>query len=233
VRRLELLLHVPALLTAQHVAAMRDALEHADAPWIDGRATAGYQGAAVKRNQQIAESSQTAREWGDVIIARLERNPLFISAALPLRVYPPMFNRYGDGMHFGSHVDGTVRSLPGTSQKLRTDLSATLFLSDPQSYAGGELVIESDFGDRTVKLAAGDMVVYTATSRHRVNPVTRGSRLASVFWIQSMIRDDVHRQQLFEVDQTVQRLTQAGADADSVLRLTAHYHTLLRLWSDL
>ncbi len=211
---------------------MHAALEDALAPWVDGRVTAGYQGASVKENQQLEESSSTARELGDLVIGQLERNPLFISAVLPLRVYPPMFNRFGTGMQFGSHVDGTVRSIPGSGQKLRTDLSATLFLAAPESYDGGELIIENDFGDRSIKLAAGDLIVYTSTSRHRVNPVTRGLRLASVFWIQSLIRDDTRREQLFELDQTIQRLTRNGADAESLLRLTGHYHTLLRLWSE-
>jgi PKHD-type hydroxylase len=226
------LLCIPTLLRAEQLAAMHAALEDALAPWVDGRVTAGYQGASVKENQQLEESSSTARELGDLVIGQLERNPLFISAVLPLRVYPPMFNRFGTGMQFGSHVDGTVRSIPGSGQKLRTDLSATLFLAAPESYDGGELIIENDFGDRSIKLAAGDLIVYTSTSRHRVNPVTRGLRLASVFWIQSLIRDDTRREQLFELDQTIQRLTRNGADAESLLRLTGHYHTLLRLWSE-
>ncbi len=227
-----MLLRIPALLHAGQLAALQAALEDAKAPWVDGRVTAGYQGASVKHNQQLEDLSSTARELGDLVIAQLERNPLFISAVLPLRVYPPMFNRFGTGMQFGSHVDGTVRSIPGSGQKLRTDLSATLFLAAPESYDGGELIIENDFGDRSIKLAAGDLIVYTSTSRHRVNPVTRGLRLASVFWIQSLIRDDTRREQLFELDQTIQRLTRNGADAESLLRLTGHYHTLLRLWSE-
>jgi PKHD-type hydroxylase len=226
------LLRIPALLRAEPLAALQAALEAPKAPWVDGRVTAGYQGAPVKHNQQLEESSSTARELGDLIIAQLERNSLFISAVLPLRVYPPMFNRYGAGMQFGSHVDGTVRSIPASGQKLRTDLSATLFLAAPESYDGGELIIENDFGDRSIKLAAGDLIVYTSTSRHRVSPVTRGLRMASVFWIQSLIRDDTQREQLFELDQTIQRLTRDGADAESLLRLTGHYHTLLRLWTE-
>jgi PKHD-type hydroxylase len=204
----------------------------ADAPWVDGRATAGHQGAAVKRNQQLDEASSMARELGNIILTELENNALFVSTALPLRVYPPMFNRYRDGMQFGTHVDGAIRMIRATGQKMRTDLSATLFLAPPDSYDGGELIIESDFGSQSVKLAAGDMALYSATSRHRVNAVTRGLRLASVFWVQSLIRDHLKRAQLFELDRTIQQLTQSAADAQSLVRLTAHYHGLLRMWSE-
>jgi PKHD-type hydroxylase len=227
-----MLLRIPKLLSEDQLGAVRRSLDDAQAPWVDGRVTAGHQGAAVKRNQQIEEGSATARELGNLVIAELERNALFISAILPHRVYPPMFNRYGEGMQFGTHVDGAVRTIPGTGQKLRTDLSATLFLSSPESYEGGELIVENDFGRETVKLAAGDMIVYTSTSRHRVSPVTRGVRSAGVFWIQSLIRDDVQREQLFELDRTIQRLTELGSDPDSLVRLAAHYHSLLRLWTE-
>jgi len=215
------------------MATVRASLNGEKAPWVDGRVTAGYQGAPVKNNQQLDEASPMARELGNFVLAQLERNALFISAVLPNKVYPPLFNRYGEGMHFGTHVDGTVRMIPGSSQKLRTDLSATLFLASPQAYDGGELIVESDFGSQSVKLAAGDLIVYSSTSRHRVNAVTRGQRLASVFWIQSLIRDDAQRAQLFELDGTIQRLTETGADADSLVRLTAHYHGLLRAWTDI
>jgi PKHD-type hydroxylase len=215
------------------MATVRASLNSEKAPWVDGRVTAGYQGAPVKNNQQLDEASPMARELGNFVLAQLERNALFISAVLPNKVYPPMFNRYGEGMHFGTHVDGTVRMIPGSSQKLRTDLSATLFLAAPQAYDGGELIVESDFGSQTAKLAAGDLIVYSSTSRHRVNAVTRGQRLASVFWIQSLIRDDAQRAQLFELDGTIQRLTETGADADSLVRLTAHYHGLLRAWTEI
>ena len=215
------------------MATVRASLNSELAPWVDGRVSAGHQGAPVKNNQQLEEASPMARELGNFILAQLERNALFISAVLPNKVYPPMFNRYGEGMQFGTHVDGSVRMIPGSAQKLRTDLSATLFLSAPQAYDGGELVIESDFGSRTAKLAAGDLIVYSSTSRHRVAAVTRGQRLASVFWIQSLIRDDVQRAQLFELDGTIQRLTQSGADSDSLVRLTAHYHGLLRAWTEI
>jgi PKHD-type hydroxylase len=225
-------LRIPQLLSADQVAALRRALEADAAPWVDGRVTAGYQGAPVKRNQQIDEASPLARELGDLVLKELERNALFISAVLPHRVYPPLFNRYGEGMHFGTHVDGAIRSIPGGGQKLRTDLSATLFLTPPDSYAGGELVIENDFGSETAKLAAGDLVIYTATARHRVAAVTRGVRTACVFWIQSLIRDDLKRQQLFELDRSIQQLTATQADPDSLVRLAGHYHTLLRLWTE-
>jgi PKHD-type hydroxylase len=227
-----MLIHGPRVLREGHLAAILAALDAADAPWVDGRVTAGHQGAAVKRNQQLDEASSMARELGDIILTELENNALFVSTALPFRMYPPMFNRYGDGMQFGSHVDGAIRVIRGSGHKMRTDLSATLFLAPPESYDGGELIIESDFGSQSVKLAAGDMALYSGVSRHRVNAVTRGLRLASVFWVQSLIRDDFKRAQLFELDRTIQQLTQSGADADSLVRLAAHYHGLLRLWSE-
>jgi PKHD-type hydroxylase len=226
-------LRIPRVLNEEQLATVRASLNGETAPWVDGRATAGFQGAAVKSNEQLDEASPMARELGNFIVSQLERNALFISALLPNKVYPPMFNRYGEGMHFGAHVDGTVRMIPGSHQKLRTDLSATLFLSAQQDYGGGELMVESDFGSQSVKLTAGDMIVYSSTSRHRVNEVTRGQRLASVFWIQSLIRDDARRAQLFELDGTIQRLTTTGADSDSLVRLTAHYHGLLRAWTDI
>jgi PKHD-type hydroxylase len=228
-----MLVRIPQLLSEDQLAAVRRSLDDVNAPWVDGRVTAGHQGAPVKKNQQIEESSSIARELGNLVVTELERNALFISAVLPHRVYPPMFNRYGEGMHFGTHVDGAVRMIPGSGQKLRTDLSATLFLSAPDSYEGGELIIENDFGREAVKLAAGDMVVYTSTSRHRVSPVIRGLRSASVFWIQSLIRDDLRREQLFELDRTIQRLTELGSDQESLVRLAGHYHSLLRLWTEI
>ena len=226
-------LRIPKVLNEEQLATVRASLNGEAAPWVDGRATAGFQGAAVKSNEQLDEASPMARELGNFILSQLERNALFISAVLPNKVYPPMFNRYAEGMHFGTHVDGTVRMIPGSHQKLRTDLSATLFLSAEQDYGGGELIVESDFGSQSAKLAAGDMIVYSSTSRHRVNEVTRGRRLASVFWIQSLIRDDARRAQLFELDGTIQRLTSTGADSDSLVRLTAHYHGLLRAWTEI
>ena len=226
-------LRIAKILTAEQLATVRASLNAENAPWVDGRVTAGHQGAPVKHNEQLDEASGMARELGNFMLAQLERNALFISAVLPNKVYPPMFNRYGEGMHFGTHVDGSVRMIPGSPHKLRTDLSATLFLAEPQSYDGGELVVESDFGSQSAKFAAGDMVVYSSCVRHRVNAITRGQRLASVFWIQSLIRDDARRAQLFELDATIQRLTQTGADPESLVRLTAHYHGLLKAWTEI
>jgi PKHD-type hydroxylase len=224
--------HVRQLLNLEQIAAFRAALA-ADVPWTDGRATAGHQGARVKNNQQIDENSDIARALGQVILAELERNALFVSAALPNKVYPPLFNRYAEDMYFGSHVDGAVRRIPGTGQKLRADLSATLFLAPPESYDGGELVIDGNLESRTFKLVAGDMIVYPTTSAHRVTTVTRGSRVASCFWIQSLVRDQVKREHLFELDCTIQRLTKLGADAESVVSLTSLYHNFLRLWTEI
>jgi PKHD-type hydroxylase len=224
---------IPNVLNEAQITELRAALNDEKAPWVDGRLTAGFQGAPVKNNQQLDEASAMARELGGVVLTQLERHAVFISAVLPNKVYPPMFNRYGEGMHFGTHVDGTVRSVPGSAHKLRTDLSATLFLAPVESYEGGELIIESDLGNQSAKLEAGDMIVYSAASRHRVNMITRGTRLACVFWIQSLIRDDVKREQLFELDRTIQRLTQLGSDSDCLVRLAAHYHGLLRRWTEL
>lgn len=227
-----MLLQIPNMLTAAQVAALRVRLETADAPWVDGRATAGHTGAPVKFNQQIDERAAMARELGDVVLAALERNPLFISAALPQRVYPPLFNRYGVGMSFGAHVDGSVRLLPGSGQKIRTDLSATLFLSAPEDYDNGELQIEDTCGLQRIRLAAGDMVLYPASSLHRVTEVTRGTRLACFFWIQSMLRDDARRALLFDLDRAIQRLLSTGADQAACISLTGVYHNLLRQWAE-
>ena len=229
-----MLVRIPGVLSAEQIASMRARLDAPGAAWVDGRATAGHQGAQVKRNLQIAENTPLARELGDPILASLERNPLFISAALPSDVYPPLFNRYdgADGMAFGSHVDGAIRLLPGTGIKIRTDLSATLFLSAPEEYDGGELVIEDTYGKQSVKLPAGDLVLYPATSLHRVTPVTRGSRVASVFWIQSLVRDDTQRALLFDLDMAIVRLSQDAPDHDALVSLTGCYHNLLRMWAD-
>jgi PKHD-type hydroxylase len=226
-----MLLHLPQVLSTSQLGAVLTALDRDDAPWVDGRVTAGHQGAAVKHNQQLEESSALARELSSLLVATLERNALFVSAALPNRIYPPLFNRYGAGMHFGNHVDGAIRML-GQAQKLRTDLSATLFLSSKESYEGGELIVENDFGSQRIKLDAGDMIVYGAAARHRVTPITSGARMAAVLWIQSLIRGDAERLQLFELDRTIQRLTELQTEPDSLIRLTAHYHGLLRLWAE-
>ncbi|GLQ87966.1 Fe2+-dependent dioxygenase [Dyella flagellata] len=227
-----MLVHIPTLLSTDQVAHFRQRLDAADAHWVDGRVTAGHQGTRVKQNQQIAEGSPLANELGNIVLGALERHPLFISAALPNRIYPPMFNRYGGGMHFGSHVDGSIRLLPGSADKIRTDLSATLFLASPDSYDGGELLIEDTYGTQTVKLPAGDMILYPASSLHRVNPVTRGTRLACFFWVQSMLRDDGQRSMLFDLDNAIQRLTATHADEAARVRLTGVYHNLLRMWAE-
>lgn len=226
-----MLIHVPKVLAPEQVRALRERLDHAGDAWVDGRATAGWSGAPVKRNRQIAEHTPLARELGDVVLAAIERNPLFISAALPNQVYPPLFNRYEGGMTFGSHVDGAVRVLPN-GLKLRTDVSVTLFLSSPDEYDGGELVVEDTYGVQEVKLPAGDMIVYPATSLHEVRPVTRGARVASFFWVQSLVRDDTRRALLFDMDTAIQRLNASDADAAARRSLVGCYHNLLRLWSE-
>jgi len=222
------IVQIPSVLTPEQVRFTRERLE--GAAWVDGAATAGYQGARVKDNRQLDEALPLARELGDLILSALERNRLFISAVLPNRVYPPLFNRYQGGMHFGSHVDNAVRLLPGTGSKIRTDISATLFLSSPDEYEGGELLVEDTYGAHAIKLPAGDMIVYPATSLHRVAPVTRGARIGSFFWIESMVRDDAQRTLLFDLDSAIQRLNAAGADDTACAHLTACYHNLLRMW---
>ena len=226
-----MLLQIPKVLNEEQLRFVRERLDAAGDAWVDGRATAGYQGAPVKRNQQIEQFSPLARELGDVILAELERHPLFISAVLPNRVYPPLFNRYEGGMQFGSHVDGAVRLLPNGT-KVRTDVSMTLFLSAPDEYDGGELIIEDTYGVQQVKLAAGDMIVYPATSLHQVAPVTRGVRLASFFWAQSLVRSDTQRALLFDMDTAIQRLNSTQADELARRSLVGCYHNLLRLWSE-
>jgi PKHD-type hydroxylase len=226
-----MLLHVPTVLSGEQVAVSRRVLDQAD--WIDGRITAGPQSARTKLNLQLREDSQPARELGDMIVAALQRSPLFVSAALPLKVYPPMFNRYGDGHSFGSHVDNAIRQVPGSPHRVRTDLSATLFLAEPDTYDGGDLVVEDTYGTHRVKLPAGDMVLYPATSLHHVTPVTRGERVAAFFWIQSLIRDDGRRALLFDMDSAIQRLARDVPDHQSTVQLTGVYHNLLRQWAEL
>lgn len=227
-----MLIAIPDALDPPRLAELKARLDQAGDAWVDGKATAGWQGAPVKLNQQIDERSDAARRGQELVLAALERHPLFISAALPNVVYPPLFNRYGEGMRFGAHVDGGVRLHPRTGAKLRTDISATLFLSDPETYDGGELVVEDAFGPRTVKLAAGAMVLYPATSVHEVTPVTRGERVACFFWIQSLVRDDARRALLFDMDQSIQRLTATGADGEALRSLVGCYHNLLRQWAE-
>jgi PKHD-type hydroxylase len=202
------------------------------ATWIDGRVTAGYQSAPVKDNRQLPENSPEARELGDMIVAALERSPLFITAALPLRVFPPLFNRYEGGESFGAHLDNAIRQITGTPYRIRTDVSATLFLCQPDEYDGGELVIDDVYGAHLVKLPPGDMVVYPASSLHRVNPVTRGVRFASFFWVQSMVRDDGQRALLFDLDVAINKVNQALPNHGGVVELTNCYHNLLRRFAE-
>src|ERR1700748_193712 len=214
---------IEKVLSAEQVLAARQKL--AVAEWVDGRVTAGYQALEVKRNAQLPENSPAAKELGEMILAGLAPTPRFMSAALPLRVFPPMFNSYAGGQTFGTHVDTAIRQFATTGQRIRTDLSATLFLTPPEEYDGGELIVEDNYGEKTVKLSAGDMVLYPATSLHRVEPVTRGNRISSFFWIQSMIRQDAHRTLLFDLDESIQRLARSehasGADGKQTLSHTA------------
>ncbi|MGH7462417.1 MAG: Fe2+-dependent dioxygenase [Longimicrobiales bacterium] len=226
-----MLVCIPNVLDAGQLVSVRERLDRANS-WVDGRVTAGYQGAPVKFNQQIDEASEVAAACQHIIVSALERHPLFISAVLPNSIYPPMFNRYGEGMKFGSHVDGSVRISPRDGRKLRTDVSATLFLSNPDDYDGGELQIEDTYGRHSVKLAAGDMVVYPASSLHQVTPITRGVRTACFFWVQSLIRDDTQRALLHDMDTAIQRLNQTNADEVARRTLIGCYHNLVRQWSE-
>ncbi|MFY2558753.1 Fe2+-dependent dioxygenase [Corallococcus terminator] len=225
-----MMLHIPNVLTAAEVARCRAVMEQAD--WTDGKVTAGHQSVQVKKNLQLPEGGAAARELGELVLAGLERSPLFISAALPQRVFPPLFNRYDTSMSFGSHVDGAIRFMPGTGQRVRTDVSATLFLSEPDSYDGGELVVEDTYGHHAVKLPAGDLILYPSTSLHHVTPVTRGARLASFFWIQSMVRDVSQRALLFDLDTAIMQLNQEVPKSASLVMLTGVYHNLLRQWAE-
>ncbi len=225
-----MLIQIQDLLTAERVAACRKRLD--DSTWIDGGVTAGHQSRLAKNNMQIGEDDPVAAELGDMILAALEQNPLFVSAALPRKIFPPLFNRYSGGQNFGTHVDNAIRQVSGTEHRVRTDLSATLFFSDPDEYEGGELVIEDNFGVQRVKLAAGSMILYPASSLHHVTPVTSGERVASFFWIQSMVRDDGERTLLFDLDSSIQRLAATSPDHPSVIQLTGVYHNLLRRWAE-
>jgi len=224
-----MLLHVPQVLAGEELARLRQALETAE--WTDGRETVGAQGAQVKRNQQLPDASPLRAELGRVVLAALQRSPLFFSAALPLKFLPPRFNRYTGGGEYGFHVDGAGMGL-GQGGQLRSDLSCTLFLCEPEEYDGGELVVSDTYGEHEVKLPAGDLILYPSSSLHRVTPVTRGARLASFFWVQSMVRDDARRAMLFEMDAAIEALRRGGADREAVLRLTGVYHNLLRQWAE-
>lgn len=226
-----MLLTVPDVFTPGEVLEARCRLDQAS--WIDGRVTAGHQSARVKDNLQLAEDDPVARDIGDAILTALGRHALFVSAALPFRVFPPLFNRYEGGQAFGTHVDNAIRSIAGTTHRIRTDLSATLFFSGPDEYDGGELLVEDTYGVHTVKLPAGHMVLYPSSSLHHVRPVTRGARVASFFWIQSLVRDDGARTLLFDLDSTIQQLNRERPDHPSAVQLTGVYHNLVRRWAEL
>ena len=223
-----MLVHIGALLSDTEISGLCERLSAA--PWADGSGTAGHQSVKVKANLQIGPDSAVGRELGLIVVRALEQSPAFLSAALPRHVFPPLFNRYDPGMAFGAHIDNAVRQVPGTAQRLRTDLSATLFLSGPEDYDGGELVIEDNYGSHALKPAAGDLVLYPARSLHRVEPVTRGSRIAAFFWVQSMVKSGDHREMLYDLDQSIQALSDDNQAA--ILRLTGLYHNLLREWGE-
>lgn len=228
-----MLVHIPNVLTAEELAFCRNTLEASS--WLDGRLTAGDQAAKTKNNLQVPVDSDESRRLGELVLNALARNPTFNSAALPLRVLPPMFNRYDIGMTFGAHVDNAIRTVPGTGgMRMRADVSSTLFLTDPEDYDGGELVVEDTYGAQSVKLPAGDMVVYPSSSLHRVEPITRGSRWGSFFWSQSMVKDDGLRSMLYDLDiAIIETRTQLDDDNPAVLGLVNHYHNLLRRWAEL
>jgi PKHD-type hydroxylase len=221
---------VKDFLNSDELAEIASALP--DAEWRDGRATAGYQSRQKKNNQQLEEGSPLARRLGEIIMGRLERTPSFVAAALPLKMVPPLFNRYGIGETYGDHIDGAIRAIPNSPLRVRNDLSATVFLADPETYDGGELVLQGEGGETRFKLPAGAMLLYEAGCLHRVEPVTRGARYASFFWVQSMVRDGFCRQLLFDLDNSIQRLAHERIDHPEVTPLTQHYHQLLRLWAD-
>jgi PKHD-type hydroxylase len=227
----EMLLTIPDILTKAQVAECRKLMDQAE--WVDGNVTSGHQSALAKNNMQLPEESEVARSLGEFIQDALGMSLLFISAALPLKVFPPLFNRYECGQAFGTHVDNAIRQLRGTNFRIRSDLSATLFLSEPEDYEGGVLTIEDTYGTQEVKLPAGSMVLYPASSLHHVTPVTRGARVSSFFWIQSMVRNDAHRTLLFQLDNAIQKLTaDRGGKDPEVISLTGIYHNLLRMWAD-
>ncbi|HEY8615735.1 Fe2+-dependent dioxygenase [Phenylobacterium sp.] len=226
-----MMLHIPQVLSPDQVAELRALIDSAE--WVDGNATSGRQSALAKRNLQLAEGSDAARAAGARVLDALERTPMFVAAALPQTVFPPLFNRYGGGHGFGVHVDNAIRQTRDGRTRIRSDLSATLFLTDPEAYDGGELQVEDTFGVHSVKLPAGDMVLYPASSLHEVTPVTRGERVSSFFWIQSMVRSDERRALLFQMDVAIQQLAaRVGAGEPELVSLTGSYHNLLRMWSE-
>ena len=225
-----MMLHIPEVLTPEQVARCRDVMTKAD--WVDGNVTAGHQSRKVKYNLQLPEESQEARELGDMVLRALYKSDLFMSAVLPHQVFPPLFNRYDAGMTFGAHVDNAIRTHPQQPIRIRTDVSATLFISAPEDYDGGELVVEDTYGSHEVKLPAGDLIIYPATSLHNVTPITRGSRIASFFWTQSLIRDVSKRALLFDLDMSIIQLTHDHPEHPSLVSLTSVYHNLLRQWAE-
>lgn len=225
-----MLLHVPHVLNTEELSQLRTLMTKAE--WADGKVTAGTQSAQVKRNMQLPEASASAEAARQIVLRALGRNALFFSAALPKKIYPPLFNQYRVGMDFGAHIDNAVRTHTASGMNVRTDISCTLFLADPESYEGGELVVEDSYGHQQVKLPAGDMVLYPGTSLHHVRPVTRGARIASFFWLQSMVRDDAQRTLLFDMDAAIATLRQQMGDTAAVIRLTGNYHNLIRMWAD-
>lgn len=226
-----MLVQIPDVLTAEQVAHARRLLETAE--WVDGKVTAGHQSARAKDNRQLPEGHPVARELGATIVQALQRHPLFVSAALPLHVFPPLFNSYTGGQSFGNHVDNAIRQVPGTPHRIRTDLSCTLFFTGPDEYDGGELVVEDTYGAHSVKLPAGHLVLYPSTSLHHVRPVTRGARVCSFFWLQSMVRSDADRALLFDLDAAIQRLPQTAEAHAAAVQLTGVYHNLLRRWAEM
>ncbi|MCR6654362.1 MAG: Fe2+-dependent dioxygenase [Opitutus sp.] len=226
-----MILAIPDVLKPEQLAEARRLLEAAE--WVDGKVTAGHQGARVKDNQQIPAEHPVARQVGEMLLRALSQNALFMSAALPLHILPPMFNRYSGGQQFGTHVDGSIRQIPGTPHRIRTDVSCTFFFAGPEEYDGGELVIEDTYGAKSVKLPAGHMILYPSTSLHHVTPVTRGTRLCSFFWLQSMIREDARRALLFDLDVGIQRVGASQPGHPGVVQLTGVYHNLLRQWAEM
>ncbi|HEY9509751.1 MAG TPA: Fe2+-dependent dioxygenase [Verrucomicrobiae bacterium] len=226
-----MLINIPNFLTPEQVTEARKILDAAE--WVDGKVTAGYQSAKAKDNVQIPENHPAARQVGEMILKALGKSPLFMSAALPAHVFPPLFNRYSGGQSFGTHVDNAIRQIPGTSHRIRTDLSATLFFAAPDEYDGGELCVEDTYGVHRVKLPPGHLVLYPSTSLHHVKPVTHGARLCSFFWMQSMIRDDGQRSILFDLDLAIQRLSADHPNHPSAVQLTGVYHNLLRQWAEI
>ncbi len=224
-----MLIRIAEVLSTEELARCRKSLAAAD--WQDGRHSAGYLSRSVKENAQLADGDPTARELGELILNALDRSPLFTSAALPLKIVPPLFNRYESNQTYGNHIDGAIRPVTGTPYKVRTDLSATLFLSNPDEYDGGDLIVQDSFGERSIKFAAGDMVLYPGSSVHRVSPVTRGTRLASFFWIESMVRDLNHRTLLFQLDNAIQAIAADLPDHPAVVEIAGVYHNLLRCWA--